>query len=294
MKAAIVGLVPFVGTGQPYKNCRSALSIGLIALGPLACGGSHQSPASEAPQQSTPAASVYTPPASETETAGTTAWGATNSQPADPARSSMPSSDQSTTTASTASPASGNAFGATGENGLATVPSESELSQLDEAQLAAVLQAFDDGEIRVAQLVEDRTTNADVKRLAHDLMVSHQALLSGDKALWSRLHITPSANLISARLNADSQNEVTLLTSIYGDKFDRDYVDLQVQDHNSAIELIGRIIPDLKSAAFRAGLKAALPKLQAHLRMAESAQESLEKGVTDRQPTEEPTDESKP
>jgi predicted outer membrane protein len=205
----------------------------------------------------------------------------------------MPSSDQATA-AATASRASGNTSGTPGESGLASVPGEAELSQLDDAQLAAVVQAVNDGEIRIAQLVESRTTNADVKRLAHELLVSHQVLLSKDRALWARLNLTPSASAISARVDADTQNEVALLTGVRGDSFDRDYVELQVQDQNSAIELVGRIIPDLKRADFKAGLKSARSKLEGHLRMAESTQESLAgKGVTDRQP-EEQTDEGKP
>jgi predicted outer membrane protein len=181
-----------------------------------------------------------------------------------------------------------------GDNDVANVAGESELSQLDEAQLAAIVQAFDDGEIRLAQLVERKTTNDQVKRLAHDLLVSHQSLLSSDKALCSGLHIAPIANAISARVNASTQNQVNLLTGVLGDSFDRDYVELQIRDQNGAIELVGRIIPNLKSARFKVALNAARSRLEGHVRMAQSTQESMSgKGVTERKPTE-PTDESKP
>ena len=277
MKTAIVALVPFLGIGfvagvvgaGHSKSSRCALSVGMMALGSLACGAARQAPPSEVSQESPQTTSERTPLASETEPAATRAWSPAEPQAADQSRSP-------------------------GESGLARVPGESELSQLDDAQLAAVVQAVNEGEIRIAQLVESRTTNAEVKTLAHALLVSHQALLSKDTALWARLHLTPNASAISARVDADTQTEVTLLTSVLGDAFDRDYVELQVQDQNSAIELARRIVPDLKRADFKAGLKAARSELEGHLRMAESTQESLTaKGVTERQPAEQ-SDEGQP
>jgi predicted outer membrane protein len=261
-----------------WKSSRHALPLGLIAVVGLACGASRQARPSETSQQSTQTASEHAPPASDTEPAATSVWGATNLQPTELPRSSMPSSDESTTAASAASPGSGNTANGADENGFVNVAGESELSQLDDAQLAAVVQAFDDGEIRIAQLVEGRTTNDQVKRLAHDLLVSHQSMLFSDKALWSRLHVAPIANAVSARVDADTQNELTLLTSVRGDSFDRDYVELQIRDQKGAIELVGRIVPKLNSASFKAALNAARSRLEGHVRLAESAQESLSAG----------------
>jgi predicted outer membrane protein len=109
-------------------------------------------------------------------------------------------------------------------------------------------------------------------------------MLNKDKALWTKIHITPAPNAISGQLDAETQNDVTNLTNTHGDSFDRGYADSQVRDHKNAVDLVDKITPNVKSAAFKADLAAARPKLEAHLRMAESVQKQIEKGVTNQQP----------
>jgi putative membrane protein len=169
-------------------------------------------------------------------------------------------------------------------NQNANTPSNAQLSQLNDAQIAAVLEALNDGEIRIAEMAEATTSKPEVRRLAHELSVDHQAMLSKEKGLWSRLHITPQANPVSGQLDSDTQTDVTKLTAAQGDQFDREYVDMQVRAHHQAIDLIDRLLPYVKNNEIRSDLEAARPKLEMHLRMAQQVSDSMKKGVTERQP----------
>jgi putative membrane protein len=267
-----------------------ALTNPLLALGlalglATACAESNPPPPSTASQQSTQTASRYqaaTPPG-ETSPAGGNPWGSTNPQPSDRPMSGGFSPDQSMTASSTANAT--NDSPSSGSTALPGMPSDSDLSKLDDPQFAAVIQSLHDGEIRLGQLVIGQTTNPDVKRFAHDMVVSHQAMLNKAKALWSGIHLTPSANEVSGQLDADTQNDASNLTSMHGDALDRQYADTQVRAHMNASDLVAKIIPDVKNASFKADLTAAQPKLQIHLRMAEALKKQLEKGVTSRQPS---------
>ena len=232
------------------KGYRVALPAALAALGLVSCGGTHQVPPNEASQEPTRARSSYqyAAPASEPGPTGATRWGATNRQPTDTLASAV---------------ASG-------------VPSEVELSSLDDGQIAALMEAIDDAEIRMSQMAEAQTTDPEVKLFAHEMLAAHDAMLDADKLLWSRLHITSTASPVSGRLDADTQKEATRLMGMEGEAFDG-----QVRGHDNALVLFDRIIMVTKSVPLRTELLAARPKIEAHMRMAQSAQ----KGLTNLQPT---------
>jgi putative membrane protein len=237
---------------------------------------------------------------------GANAWGATNQQPPDPQTSSMPSSTFNPATGQTGSMNGANGGGnvysgstadavrSSGSSGDATsgptgdradvttasasTPSDAEIAKLDDAELAAVMEAVGDGEVRMAQLAEGQATNTDVKRFAHEMSVAHQGMLSKDRDLLSRIHITPAPNSVSGQLDSGTQSQVTRLTSMHGDAFDREYVETEVHGHIMAIELVESMASHVKSPALRTELTAAKPKLQAHLRLALATEKALGKG----------------
>ncbi len=77
---------------------------------------------------------------------------------------------------------------------------------------------------------------------------------------------------------------MSALQSVRGHDFDRDYVDAQVRAHNKALELVDRIVPNIKSSEFKVQLQSTRPKIEAHLREAEQVQQKLMKGTTNAQP----------
>jgi putative membrane protein len=159
-----------------------------------------------------------------------------------------------------------------------------DVSGLNDAQLAAVIHAMNDGEIQEAQLAESKASAASVKRYAQHLLSAHRDMMNKNSALLARLQIIPSDNAVSNQIKSDSQNEMSTLQSMRGKDFDRDYVDAQVRNHNKALELVDRVARLVKNAEFRAQLQSDRTRIESHLRDAERLQESLQKGSTNAQP----------
>ena len=159
-----------------------------------------------------------------------------------------------------------------------------DLSTLNDAQFAAIIQALNAGEIQEAQLALSKALLPDVKRFARDMLAAHRDMQNKMSALLGRLQITPSDNAVSNQLRSDTQTEVSALQSLRGKDFDRDYVDAQVRNHNKALELLDEITPSVKSSELKAALLGARPKVDAHLRDAERVELSLQRGTASPQP----------
>ncbi len=158
-----------------------------------------------------------------------------------------------------------------------------DVSSLNDAQLAAVIQAIGQGEIQAAQLAQQKGTSPEVKRFARDMLTAHRNMMNEDQSVLSQAQITPSDNAVSQQLRTDSQGEMSTLEGMRGRDFDREYIDSQIKDHNKAIELIDRIIPNVKNAQLKAQLQNARPRLEAHLREAERLQQKMQQGSTNKQ-----------
>jgi putative membrane protein len=270
------------------KSSLSNLSAVAVALGLAACGGSNQSPSnmpsSTEPPASEPNGSAMNQPANGgSRVEGTFGTGATNSQAAGPAGGSAPVSQYGPANPPEAggpAPAAGSSPSATGASGETL-----DVSNLNDTQLAAVIQAIHQGEIQQGQLAETKASSPEVKRFAHNMVSMHRDMQNHHTALLGRLEIRPSDNAVSNQLKSDAQNQMSTLQALRGRDFDRDYIDAQVSGHNKALELIDRIIANVKSADLKADLVAARSKVEAHLRDAERVQQGLQgSGTTDKQP----------
>ncbi len=161
---------------------------------------------------------------------------------------------------------------------------EVDLSTLNDAQFASIVQAVNDGEIQEAQLAIGKATSPDVKRFARDMATAHRDMQNKMTALLGRLQITPSDNAVSNQLKSDTQSELSTLQAMRGKDFDRDYIDAQVRNHNKALELLDRITPSVKNTELKAALTSTRPKIEAHLREAERVELALQKGTANPQP----------
>ncbi len=144
-------------------------------------------------------------------------------------------------------------------NQMAGVP---DVSTLSDAQLAAVVQTINMGEIQEGQLALSKSTSPDVKRFARDMIGAHRDMMNKTTAILTRLQITPNDNAVSNQLKSDTQSELQDLQSMRGKDFDRDYIDAQVRNHNKALELVDRIAPEVKNPEFKAALMSDRPKIR--------------------------------
>ena len=103
-----------------------------------------------------------------------------------------------------------------------------DLSTLNDAQFAAIVQAINAGEIQEAQLAMSKAASPDVKRFAKDMVIAHHDMQTKMTTLLGRLQITPSDNAVSNQMRSDTQGEISTLQTMRGADFDRDYIDAQV------------------------------------------------------------------
>ena len=257
------------------------LSAALTVCTMVACGSAPPVPASGPSHDSTQTA-AYPPTNAGT---GTAPAGTTAGLGPEPASAST-----STTPPYATTDAWGHPTGGTN----ADVRVETDLSNLSDAQLAEVVMAVDDGEVRLAQLGAVHATTPAVKRLAHEIQVAYEGLLSADSALWSRLQLAPATSFASRRLDADIQEQAARIATASKADFDHEYLAALTRAQNKVLDMVDAVVANARSTAFKADLTARRPKLEGHLRMAETAREQEQKGVTNRQPYGSGTPNGKP
>jgi len=161
-------------------------------------------------------------------------------------------------------------------NPMGAMGGSMDVSSLNDAQLAAVIQAIHQDQLQEAQLAEQRAASPEVKRYARDMVTSHRNIMNENQSVLSQARITPSDNAVSQQLRTESQNEMSTLEGLRGHDFDREYLDEQIRDHNKAIELVDRIIPNIKNPQLKAHLQNARTRLETHLREAERLQQKMQ------------------
>jgi putative membrane protein len=167
----------------------------------------------------------------------------------------------------------------------ASVGSTADVSGLSDAQIAAVLQAINQGEIKQGVLASNHASAASVKRFASHMVTAHRTMLATQTAILSRAQITPSANAVSNQLKRDGRAQLSTLQSMRGRDFDRAYVDAQVRGHSEALDIIDRTLPTLRNPELKMDVQNARPRVEAHLREAQRLQQQLQTGSASAQPS---------
>ena len=289
----------------------SKLAVVASVLGLAACGSSNQSQANAPKSAQTtpstseqygtpmgqPGASETAPPSGTSQPSPETAGGAesygsqgagsgTMDTSGPPARSTMGGGSgggQSRTESGGSQYSTSGTTGATNTMGGST-----DVSSLSDAQFAGVLQTISQGRIQESLLGQNKGSTADVKRFAREMVASHRAVQNKESALFARLQLTPTDSAVSNQIKSDTQNDVSNLQSMHGKDFDRVFMDSQVRQLNSALELIDRIMPDVHSSELKTELQNVRTKVDAHLKDAERVQTTLGQGKTNASPSSNP------
>jgi putative membrane protein len=159
-----------------------------------------------------------------------------------------------------------------------------DVSSLNDAQVAAVVNAINSGEIKEAQLAGNSASVPQVRQFARQMLVAHQNAQNRLNSVYAQIQVTPSPNAISNQIESDSQNQVSALQSLHGRDFDRVYLDDAVRSHDSSLELVDRMMPNVQNAQLKAQLKDVRTKIEAHLKEAQTLQQQVQQGATMNQP----------
>jgi len=126
------------------------------------------------------------------------------------------------------------------------------------------------GEINMAQLAKQKSTNEDVKNYADEVIKGHSNAL---KQLSNRTG--QNRTLETTQGSLDTKYHVQYLSPLRGANFDREFIALMIADHKDAAETFRAQLNTAQNAALKKYLNDALPTLENGLSDAQKVREKL-------------------
>ncbi|HEY3898105.1 MAG TPA: DUF4142 domain-containing protein [Chthoniobacter sp.] len=134
--------------------------------------------------------------------------------------------------------------------------------------------AYEDGlaEVKMAEMAQGKTANADVKAFAEKMTTDHSQADSELKTLADSKKVT-----VATSPTLTAQGKAKLLDARSGASFDKNYASDMVSDHKKAVALFEKTANEAKDPDVRAFANKILPTLREHLSMAEALESKLGK-----------------
>jgi putative membrane protein len=149
-------------------------------------------------------------------------------------------------------------------------------AQLTDPQIADIALTAHDIDIARGKLALAKTKNEEIKQFAQQMIDDHGAGGKEAVALATRLGVKPEKNFTSKSLRDGAKKAAARLKKESGAKFDKDYIDTEVQYHQAVIDAVrNTLIPNAQNKDLKQLLTDAVPTLEGHLRHAENVQQQL-------------------
>ncbi|HEX4862410.1 MAG TPA: DUF4142 domain-containing protein [Rhizomicrobium sp.] len=148
----------------------------------------------------------------------------------------------------------------------------------NDAQIAHIAYTAGLLDIAAAKQALSKSSNADVKSFADEMVRDHQAVNEKALALVKKLNVTPQDNATSQALTKAAEAKRAELDKLSGDAFDRAYVANEVAYHgtvNGALK--STLIPDAQNGELKSLLETGLTLFTAHQEHAEHLAATLAK-----------------
>src|SRR5215471_506609 len=150
------------------------------------------------------------------------------------------------------------------------------ISTPTDEQILQALHTANSGEIEQAKLAQRKSKNAQVKHFASMMVKEQTAADRKGKEVAKTMHVSPSVSSISSSLESDARQQTSSMSSRTGADFDRAYMDAQVKEHQSLLDLIdNQLLPNAKAAEVKAHLQTVRSTVQSHLKEAQDIQRKL-------------------
>ena len=154
-------------------------------------------------------------------------------------------------------------------------------NNMTDPEIAAVVIAVNDADIKNGQLAEHQARDGQVKSFAKQMVTDHEAVNKKTKDLTSKLNISPTDNQTTQQLKQSTDQERDQLKQMKGTDFDKAYIDNEVQMHQQALDMIDKNLePNAQNDELKQLLKDSRPAFAAHLEHAKRLQAQMQKGGT--------------
>jgi putative membrane protein len=143
-------------------------------------------------------------------------------------------------------------------------------------QIAAIVVAANEVDIRAGELARERGSSVEVKAFAERMVTDHTGVNKAASELVGRLGVTPEANPTSESLTRDGEQARARLQGESGAAFDRAYIANEVAYHQAVLDAIDQtLVPGARNAELKALLEQTRPAVAAHLDHARELQGTL-------------------
>lgn len=160
--------------------------------------------------------------------------------------------------------------------GAAPPPAPRPAATLSDAQIAAIVVAANQVDIEAGELARNKSTDAEVKKFAEQMVTDHTAVNKAAVELVTRLKVTPEESDASRALVKGGEDMRAKLGALEGAAFDRAYVDNEVAYHEAVIGVLDtQLIPSAGNAELAQTLVGVRPAFVAHLEHAKHLQSTL-------------------
>ena len=148
----------------------------------------------------------------------------------------------------------------------------------DDAQIAAIVVTANQVDIDAGKLAADKSSSAEVRAFAQQMVTDHTAVNGQATKLVTRLEVTPVQSATSESLKAGGDQNLAALHKLDGPQFDKAYVDHEVVYHEQVIEALDTtLIPNASNAELKDLLVKVRPAFVAHLGHARHLQATLKR-----------------
>ncbi len=144
-------------------------------------------------------------------------------------------------------------------------------------QIAGIVQTANQLDINAAKLALRKSSNAQVKEFANQMISDHTNLMKSVNDLAKKLGVTADQNnATSKQLKQQAAEEMTKLKGLKGKAFDKEYASHEAAFHQAVIDAAKTtLIPNAKNAELKSAVEGAAPALQGHLEHAQQLEKSL-------------------
>ena len=159
-----------------------------------------------------------------------------------------------------------------------TQPQQGMSNGLNDAQILAITNAANEGEIDQAKIAlrTPRQGSPGEVAFAQMMVDQHGQAQRQSQQLATSAGITAESTAASTQLQSDSQNSLASLTGLNGSDFDKAYIDLQVKEHKDVLDTIdSKLLPAARNDELKKQLTEVRAKVADHLQRAQNIQQSL-------------------
>jgi putative membrane protein len=149
-------------------------------------------------------------------------------------------------------------------------------ASLSDAEIAAIVVAANAIDVGYGEIARERAADERVREFAETMIRDHTAVNRSAGELVGRLGVTPQPNDVSRSLEASAAETREMLLNASGAEFDRSYIANEVAYHRTVLDALDNLlVPNATNAELKETLTGVRPAFEAHLRHAESLQQSL-------------------